>query len=215
MPRLISVQVGLPRVLDSGPDDSSGSSWESGIFKERVAGPVWLGRLNLAGDGQADMRNHGGPDRAVLAYSADHYPLWREELDRRDLAHGVFGENLTIAGLTEDTVCIGDSFALGDAVLQVSQPRQPCWKLERRLGQPGLVEMVLATGRGGWYCRVLREGYVEAGTSMVRLERPFPEWTITRAHDAMRRRGEDPESAARLALCTALSAGWREVLQGI
>src|SRR5690606_18685860 len=104
--------------------------WTTGFFKEPTLGPVWLGRTNLEGDGQADLVHHGGPDKAVLAYSADHYAAWREVLNNPALPFGAFGENFTIEGLKEADVCIGDTWKVGDeATIQLSQPRQPCWKL--------------------------------------------------------------------------------------
>jgi len=124
------------------------------VDKRAVEGPVWLGRENLAGDGQADRQHHGGPDHAVLAYSIDHYPAWREELGR-ELPPGSFAENLAITGRDESTVCIGDTYAIGTALVQVAQPRQPCVKIARRLGIPDLTRRVERTGRTGWYLRVL------------------------------------------------------------
>jgi MOSC domain-containing protein YiiM len=112
-PRLLSIQVGLQQTLGvEHAENPLDQPWHSGIFKEAVEGPVRLGRINLIGDGQADTRHHGGPEQAILAYSANHYPLWREELEMTDLPFGSFGENFTITGLAEDTVCIGDTYAL-------------------------------------------------------------------------------------------------------
>ncbi len=186
--------------------------WLTGFFKEPVEGPIWLGQTNLAGDGQADLKNHGGPDKAVLAYAADHYPAWRAELDRSDLPYGAFGENFTIAGLVEETVCIGDVYAVGEARVQVSQPRQPCWKIARRWRIKDLTARVQATGRTGWYFRVLAEGYVQPGLPVTLLERPFPQWTVTRAGEIMRDRRDNPVAAAELAACPLLSTNWRESL---
>lgn len=212
-PILRSIQVGLPRYLGTpGAPDPIDQPWESGFFKAPVAGPLRLGRTNLARDGQADLRNHGGPDKAVLAYAAAHYPAWREELGRIDLPHGAFGENFTVDGLDEASVCIGDTYQLGAAHVQVSQPRQPCWKLGRRWRMEDLPSRVLATGRSGWYLRVLEEGMVEPGLPMVLMDRPFPEWTVSRVASVMRSRQGDPASAARLAACPLLSAAWRQTL---
>ena len=176
---LVSIQVGRPKNhgIKNAPDPMD-RVWRTGFYKEPVLGPVWLGKTNLDGDGQADRRFHGGPNQAVLAYSADHYPLWREELEIPDMTFGAFGENFSIAGLTEKTVCIGDIYAIGETRMQITKPRQPCWKLARRWRGPDLVERVLATGRSGWYLRVLAEGIVEAGMRVVLLEQPYPEQTI-------------------------------------
>ena len=186
--------------------------WVTSFFKDPVDGPVWLGLTNLAGDGQADLENHGGPDKAVLAYAAAHYPLWRAELGRPDLPYGAFGENFTIAGLTEATVCIGDVYAIGEARVQVSQPRQPCWKIARRWRIKDLTARVRETGRTGWYLRVLTEGYVEPGLPVTLIERPYPQWTVARATEIMHRRREAPAAAAELAACPLLSTAWRETL---
>ena len=137
-PVLVSLQLGLPaRRGTEGSRDPRRAAWTSGIYKDPVDGPVALGLDHFAGDGQADLQSHGGPDKAVLAYSADHYPGWREEL-RLEMNPGAFGENLTIAHQDERSVCIGDSYAIGGARLQVSQPRLPCWKLARRWDLPDL-----------------------------------------------------------------------------
>jgi MOSC domain-containing protein YiiM len=165
----------------------------------------------LNGDGQADLRYHGGVDRAILGYSVDHYPTWHSELGY-SLVHGAFGENFTIARLFEDNVCIGDVYRLGPVLVQVSQPRQPCWKLSRRHGIPGLAASAEKTGRTGWYMRVLQEGYVEAGMELVLQERPYPEWTVTKAHEVAREQNKNPDVARALGHCPHLSADWKEML---
>ncbi|MCZ7571417.1 MAG: MOSC domain-containing protein [Ardenticatenaceae bacterium] len=209
-PLLLSIQVGRPRQLGAGDStDAEERSWSSGIFKEPVAGAVWLGRINLAGDDQADRKHHGGPDKAVLAYAAEHYSSWRQELSQLELPYGAFGENFTIDGLTETEVCLGDVYAIGAAQVQVSQPRQPCWKLARRWGIKDLTAQVEETGRTGWYLRVLVEGYVQSGAPVELLERPHPEWTIARAAHVMRHLRDDREAAAELAACALLSSTWR------
>src|ERR1700722_16927674 len=127
---LTSVQVGMPRNYGfEDAADTHDKPWTTGFFKAPVDGPIFVGTTNLAGDGQADLKNHGGVDKAVLAYSADHYPRWRDELRLPGMPFGAFGENLTIAGLKEELVCIRDIFRVGTVTFEVSQPRQPCWKL--------------------------------------------------------------------------------------
>ena len=123
---------------------------------------------------------HGGPEKAMLAYCADHYPLWNAELGRDDLGDGSFGENLSISGMDERSVAIGDVYRIGSAVVQVSQPRQPCWKLARRCRLPTMPAKAIATGRLGWYFRVLEPGEITAGDRVDPRERPSPEWTISR-----------------------------------
>ncbi|HEV7662576.1 MAG TPA: MOSC domain-containing protein [Chloroflexota bacterium] len=179
--RLVGIQVGLPTTHGS-PDaaDPLDRPWRTAFYKSAVAGPVWLGKTNLVGDGQGNLRVHGGEDMAVLGYAASHYPLWRAELNLPDLPYGAFAENFTITALDETSVCVGDVYAIGDAQVQVSQPRQPCSNITRRWKLRGLTERVGETGRTGWYLRVLREGEVCAGEPVVLLERPSPELTIER-----------------------------------
>lgn len=210
MPRVVELRVGLPRQL--GASGANERPWSTGSFKEPVAEPVWLGWTNLTGDGQADLKNHGGPDKAVCAYPAMYYAGWRDELGHPKFGYGAFGENLTVEGMSETTVCIGDIFRFGTARIQVSQPRQPCWKLSRRWGIKDLALRVQTTGRTGWYFRVLEEGEVAAGHLLVLLDRSFPEWTVARANAVMHDRTTDHETVAALAGCPALSARWRETL---
>lgn len=207
--RLLSIQVGQPAT--HGADSISEKSWTSGIFKAPVSGQVWLDTLNLAGDGQEDLKNHGGPFRAVLGYAANHYPIWRAELDRPELPYGSFGENFTIDGLDENSVCIGDVYAVGEARLQVAQPRYPCWKLARRNNISDLAARVEARGWGGWYHKVLQTGYVEAGQTITLLERPHPEYTIAMLNDFISERADEPETYSKLADLEVLSTDWRKI----
>ena len=210
---LVSIQVGMPRQWG---DDSSSElmeqPWTSAIFKDPVKGRIRLSQTNLDGDLQADSANHGGVHKAVLAYSADHYPQWRVALSIPDMPFGGFGENFTIAGLAEETVCIGDTFVIGDVRVQVSQPRGPCWKLSRRWRIQDLDAQVEANGHTGWYMRVLKEGFVGAG-EVVRLEdRPFPQLTICLAHRIMYRQVVDSATAEAMVICPLLAPAWREKL---
>jgi len=211
--RIVSIQVGLPRVHGTpGATQPLERPWRTGFYKAPVEGTVRLGRTNLAGDGQANLKVHGGPDKAVLAYAASHYPAWREELDMPDLAYGAFAENFTITFLNEGNVCLGDIYAIGGARVEVSQPRQPCANITHRWKLPGLTERVRATGRHGWYMRVLEEGEIEAGEPITLLDRPYAEWTIERAFKAMDQRAKDPAAAAGLARVPALAMSWRKQL---
>ena len=212
-PSVISIQVGLPKDLGvKDAPDQMDRPWKTGFFKTPIEGKIWLGSTNLVGDGQADLENHGGVEKAVLAYSAEHYPIWRESLQLPELPHGAFGENLTIADQTESSVCIGDIYDLGDAQLQVSQPRQPCWKLSRRWRIRDLALQVQRNGRTGWYFRVLKEGEIEPGLSLILRDRPYPQWTVARANQIMHQGQNDKESAAELAACSLLAANWQQTL---
>jgi MOSC domain-containing protein YiiM len=216
---LLSVQVGrirqmqMPAALDGSAADGRFAVWESGIYKSAVHGPVRVTRDGMDGDQQSDLENHGGPDNIVLAYDAAHYPGWRTLLNLPDLSHGSFGENFTVTGFSDATVCIGDIWQVGaDLRLQVTQARQPCFKLARRLNRPEIVKLVRETGRGGWYMRVLQEGLAEAGMPITLLSRIHPDWPASRAVQTMYARRVEPIPARQLAALPELSARWKEEL---
>jgi MOSC domain-containing protein YiiM len=211
-PRLASIQVGQPRELtDEGWPDLRTGPWVSAIIKERVEGPAFLSKTKLAGDEQGNPVSHGGVDKAVLGYAAGHYPLWLEELGI-EMPHGAFGENMTFDGLDEDTVCIGDIYQVGEAVVQVSSPRSPCWKIARRWGIKTLTATVDKTGRTGWYHRVLTEGNIQAGDAVALLERPHPDWTVMRATRVMQNRRREMAAATELAKLDTLADAWKTAL---
>lgn len=211
--QLLSIQVGLPKTLGSpNASNTMDQEWTTGFFKETVFSPVWVGTTNLAGDGQADLRVHGGPDKAINVYPFEHYAFWLAELDCKELPNGAFGENFTVTGILETKACIGDIFELGDALVQISQPRQPCWKLSRRWRVQDLVARVVRTGKTGWYFRVLREGNIQAGAALALVERPYPEWTVATANNVMLHRKENYMAAQALADCPALSSSWKATL---
>lgn len=211
--RLISVQIGLPQSLGQvHASDPMDQPWTTGFFKLPVIEAVWLGVTNLKGDGQADLKNHGGPEKAVNVYPFEHYPYWQQVFGTSNLPFGAFGENFTTEGLLETEVCLGDMFEIGEALVQVSQPRQPCWKLARRWRIKDLALRVQESGRTGWYFRVLREGTIQAGSHLRLVERPCPEWTVASANDVMHRRTDDIQAAQSLASCPALAVRWRETL---
>jgi MOSC domain-containing protein YiiM len=149
---------------------------------------------------------------AVLCYAFDHYARWREELGLSEMAPGGFAENFTLAGQDERTVCIGDVYGVGEAVVQVSQPRGPCINISRAWERPDLLGRVEETGRHGWYLRVLQEGRVEAGLELRLLDRQYPGWSVRRAADIYRWRKREKAAAAELARCEALAEGARMVL---
>jgi MOSC domain-containing protein YiiM len=172
--KLISINVGLPRVVISNGDPVS-----TGIFKEPVASRVMLRTLNLDGDGQADLSVHGGPTKAVYVYPSEHYDYWKRELPDIELPWGMFGENFTTAGLFEAELNIGDKFRVGSAMVMVTEPRMPCYKLAIKFGRPDIVKRFLASERTGFYFSVLREGDVGAGDPVQLIERSKHSLTVS------------------------------------
>jgi MOSC domain-containing protein YiiM len=172
---VVSVQVGQIAAL--GRDGVP-----SAFIKRPVTGAVMVDKLGLVGDQQADLRVHGGADKAVYCYPIEHYARWREMLRGKEdrLVPGGFGENLTTQGLDEGQVCVGDIFQIGRARVQVTQPRQPCFKLALRFEDPQMIKAMVRNGFSGWYLRVLEPGSLEAGASIELLDRPNPTWSISR-----------------------------------
>jgi MOSC domain-containing protein YiiM len=164
--KLISVNVGRPRVVMSNGDPVS-----TGIFKEPVSGRVRLRTLNLDGDGQADLSVHGGPSKAVYVYPSEHYDYWKKELPQMQLSWGMFGENFTTTGLFESGLNIGDKFRVGSAVVLVTEPRMPCYKLAIKFGRPDIVKRFLESQRTGFYFGVLQEGEVGLGDPIELIEK--------------------------------------------
>ena len=183
----------------------------SAIAKRPVSGPMRVGPLGLVADAQADSTVHGGPEKARHHYPAEHYPDWRAELEARNprFRPGGFGENISTIGLTETTLCIGDVLEIGTARVQISQGRQPCWKLSAHTDRADMASQLQKSGRTGWYYRILAEGAVAVGDRIVLLERPHPDWTLARVIAAR----FDPSLAAgtarTLARLDALAPRWR------
>jgi MOSC domain-containing protein YiiM len=174
---------------------------------------VWVRRLNIDGDGQADLRVHGGEHKAVYAYPFEHYAFWARELGRDDLVHGQFGENLTTEGLIEDAVHIGDIYRIGEALLQVSQPRSPCFKLGIRMGDESIIARLTTANRTGFYLRVLEEGRVAAGDTIERIEQAKGSISV---HDAFRLRhgtGGTRAEYERAAQVGAFTPSWRAAME--
>jgi MOSC domain-containing protein YiiM len=203
--KLISINVAEPRVvLDHG------QPVETGIFKTPVAGPVGVRFLNLEGDRQADLRVHGGPNKAVYAYSQENINYWRQRLGRDDLVPGTFGENLTVEELPETEVSIGDEFEIGTARFQVTQPRLPCFKLGIVMAQPDFIKIFQRSGRTGFYFRVLREGIIQAGDEIRRF--PTADAEIVTVREMVRiisAHKPNPALAQRALKLSALSEGWK------
>lgn len=163
--RIHAIHVGNPKTYEC-----NGKQIKTSIYKHRVDHPVFLSKVNLEGDRQADLVYHGGEDKAVCVYPYDHYPYWESQLNRT-LDDSAFGENLTVEGLTEKDVCIGDVFALGEAVVQISQPRQPCFKLAKKYDIKDMALKVQTTGFTGFYFRVLKEGLVAPTAVLKRISK--------------------------------------------
>jgi MOSC domain-containing protein YiiM len=186
----------------------------SGIDKRPLAGRHGVGITGLAGDAQGDTKHHGGPEKALHHYALDHYTRWRAGhpgLGPRLARPGAFGENISTLGMTEADVCIGDTYRLGTALVQVSQGRQPCWRLNERFDNPAMARLVQETGRTGWYYRVLQEGSVAAGDVIRLVERPLPDWPLTRVIDLLYRRTLDTDALAELAELPQLAVSWRDL----
>ena len=186
----------------------------SGIDKRPVVGRVRATVLGLVGDAQGDLRVHGGPDKAIHHYPQEHSAHWQAVLGAHPLLHvpGAFGENLHTRGLTEADVCLGDHCRVGEALLEVSQARQPSWKLNERFARADMARQVQASRRTGWYYRVLQEGDLWAGAPMALQERPHPQWSMAHLLDALYAPEQDPERL-RPMLALPLPASWLRLVQ--
>ncbi|HEX2915301.1 MAG TPA: MOSC domain-containing protein [Chloroflexia bacterium] len=203
-PKIISVNIGLPRVVEW-----KGRQVETGIFKEPVDKPLMLRRLNFDGDRQADLTVHGGADKAVYAYPAEHYLYWRQLLTEQSLPWGMFGENLSTEGLNEETVYIGERFKIGQAVLMATQPRMPCYKLGLKFGRPEIVRQFLASRRTGFYFAVLEEGLVAPGDTIERLDRPDNGVNIAVITELYVQKKPDPALLSKVIEQPGLAESWR------
>jgi MOSC domain-containing protein YiiM len=207
--KIESIQVGTPTDYFQNQ--------QSSINKQPVDGPIYVGVDNLAGDKQADLAVHGGRDKAVYVYPKEHYSYWQQStgllrtprLKLPKNPHGSFGENLTLSGLIEDTVYIGDVFACGEVVLQVTQPREPCWKLAFKFKQKKLPMWVITSGRTGWYMRVLQEGTIESGMTITQVEQGCQDWSVLTCNQLYHGRTVNPDKLKSLLDCAALSQSWR------
>lgn len=203
-PQLVSLNVGLPREVVH-----QGRTVSTGIFKQPVTGPVMLRQMNLDGDRQADLRVHGGADKAVYLYPFEHYAFWAAETGRDDFVYGQFGENFTVTGLLEVDVSIGDVFQIGAARVQVSQPRSPCYKLGIRMGNDEFPARFAAANRTGFYLRVLEEGMVQAGDAIRRVERAADSMSVRDIFFLRHAGNGTREDYARAARLSGLSESWR------
>ena len=189
---------------------------KSAMAREATAGPVMLRRNGFEGDQVADTQVHGGPEKALHLYPAEHYPYWLAKLDGHQLLHqaGAFGENISASGLTEEKVKIGDRFRLGEALVEIAQGRQPCWKIDHHFGVHGLSREIIRTGKCGLYVRVIEEGLVKQGDVIEQIEQAPHDWTVARVFGLLIGSGHRKEGAVaelkELAQLESLAEVWRE-----
>lgn len=208
MMQLLSVNVSRPRDITA-----EGRTVRTAIFKEPVAGRVFMRTLNIDGDGQANLQVHGGIHLAVYAYPHEHYDFWARALGRNDLHFGQFGENLTVTGMTEDQVHIGDRFRIGTAVVEVTQPRVPCSKLAFKMNRPQFPKEFLASGRSGFYLRVIEEGEIGAGDPIERVHTDAGGVTVRQVNWLVHFDQENAALARRAVRLAALTPDWRTRLE--
>ena len=204
MARLLSVNVGLPREIEW-----RGRIVRTAIWKEPIQGRRGVKRLNVEGDGQADLRGHGGEQRAVFVYQIESYRYWEERLGRHDLTHGQFGENFTIEGLPDDEVCIGDRYRIGTALFEVTQPRVTCYRVGIRTNEPHMAALLTSSGRPGFYLRVLEEGEVGAGDPILLITRGPERMTVARVNALLYSSQHPRDQLERALRIPALSPGWQ------
>lgn len=212
-PYIVQLRTGkVKRLGQEGAKNPMDRPWESGMFKKEQSGKIWLCETGLTEDEVADTKVHGGPEKALFAYPRKHYPYWQEDLENDQITAGAMGENLVMDHADETTTCIGDTYKFGEATIQVSQPRQPCWKPARRFKVLDFALRIQQSGLTGWYYRVLQEGYVEAGHELTLIDRPYPEWTIAACNEVMHVKKKDFEATRALANCPLLAGSWQRTL---
>ncbi len=205
MAAVLSVNIGLPRDVPW-----QGKTVHTGIWKQSIPGPHMVRRLNIDGDGQGDLNGHGGEQRAVMVYQADSYDYWRRQLDRDDLDFGMFGENLTVSGLPDKEVCVGDRYRIGTAEFEVTQPRVTCYRVGMRLGVPEMPSLLVGHHRPGFYLRVLTEGEVEAGDEIVKTADGPGTVSVADIDALLYLPDKDIDALRRALKIPALSPGWQQ-----
>ena len=210
MARLISVNVGLPRDIEW-----RGRRVYTGIWKSPVAGRCMVRRLNIDGDGQGDTSGHGGVHRAVFVYQMESYSYWQQQLGRSDFVHGQFGENFTVEGLADDTVCIGDRYRIGNALFEVTQPRVTCYRVGIRMDEPRMPALLTSSGRPGFYLRVLEEGDVGAGDEILKVGEASERMTIAQINALLYSPHHAQDQLTRALRIDALSPGWRTSFESL
>ena len=212
--KLLSVNVGRPREITYRDRRDREKTTTTAIFKQPASGRLRLGATNLDGDGQADLVGHGGPDKAVYVYARENYEFWERELDRSDFTPGQFGENFTVAGMRDDAVHIGDSFRIGGALVQVTQPRVPCFKLAIRMDIQRFETRFAESCRVGFYLRVLEEGEVGQGDDIERVGTDQEAISVRAMMHLLYYEPENLAGAEQALRIAALSPGWRESFEG-
>jgi ferredoxin-NADP reductase/MOSC domain-containing protein YiiM len=210
MARLLSVNVGLPRDIEW-----KGRTVHTAIWKNPVRGRCRARRLNLDGDGQGDLGGHGGEQRAVFVYQMDSYRYWQEQLHRNDFVYGQFGENFTIEGLPDDTVCVGDRYRIGSAIFEVTQPRVTCYRVGIRMNEPRMAALLVSSGRPGFYFRVIEEGEVGAGDEIVKVGEAKERMTVAQIDALLYSPNHARDLLERALRIEALSPGWRGSFQAL
>ncbi len=205
--QILSVNVGQPRLVRTG-----NGTVLTGIFKSPVEGAVALREYNLTGDRQADLTVHGGPWKAVYLYPHEHYSYWAGELPGMELPFGVFGENLTTEGISEESVCIGDQFQIGSAIVQVTQPRMPCYKLSLRFSRADMVKRFWKSGRSGIYFSIVQEGELQRGDSLQQIEADPEHVSVADVVRLFKREITNPEMFLRV-MRTPLHGSWKEEIR--
>jgi MOSC domain-containing protein YiiM len=206
--KLISIHVGRPQLVMR-----DGEPVSTAIFKQPVQGRVILRTLNLDGDRQADLTVHGGPTKAVYVYPAEHYEFWREEFPEMELPFGMFGENFTATGFSEAKLNIGDQFRIGSAIVQVTEPRMPCYKLGIKFGRADIIKRFLVSERSGFYLAVLQEGDVGVGDEFQLLKRNEPSVTVNEVVRLYSRDKNNAELLRRAIAVEELPESWRRYFQ--
>jgi ferredoxin-NADP reductase/MOSC domain-containing protein YiiM/ferredoxin len=204
-PVLVSVNVGMPKDVPW-----QGKTVHTGVWKSPVAGPQMVRRLNIDGDGQGDLAGHGGEQRAVLVYQLDSYRHWQEHFGRDDFSYGQFGENLTVDGMADGEVCIGDRYRIGEAEFEVSQPRVTCYRVGLRLGEPQMAALLVSHHRPGFYMRVITEGHVQAGDQIIKTQAGPHKLTVADTDALLYLPGRDEAKLQLAVQIPALSPGWQQ-----
>src|SRR5215831_8865552 len=210
MAQLLAVNVGLPREIEW-----EGKTVRTAVWKQSVRGRRNVGKLNVDGDGQADLQGHGGEHRAVFVYQIDSYRYWEKQLVRQDFVFGQFGENFTVEGLSDDEVCIGDRYRIGSALFEVTQPRVTCYRVGIRMGEPRMPALLVEHHRPGFYFRVLEEGEVGGGDEIVKVSNGPERMSVAEADALLYLAGHSPVQLERALRIPALPSGWRSSFQAL